>query len=296
MPSSFRFITYSACEYPLLSPMAKDYQAVPLDEEQSRSSSESTVYEKDRLALRLGDDKFGRNPRTRASDFVSKHWAWIAHAVLLTLSMTLFTLSFCNRTARPSDLQVTQQFSSYSPVAPVVKYDTVRFNLTPMVEGPFVGYGPKVDEAWDSIANDMGDQMISEEELDRLGLPRNSLKVTDPKTGKEGYRAAVEVFHQLHCLNLLRQYVYKEYYVNIYSDIQEEEDGLKGHVDHCLEAIRINLMCTGDIGIFTFREYPEYGYEDGDFWPDFSTLHTCRNFDTIHKWAIDNTVSWTHDV
>lgn len=23
-----------------------------------------------------------------------------------------------------------------------------------MVEGPFVGYGPKVDEAWDSIAND----------------------------------------------------------------------------------------------------------------------------------------------
>lgn len=35
-----------------------------------------------------------------------------------------------------------------------MKYDTVRFNLTPMVEGPFVGYGPKVDEAWDSIAND----------------------------------------------------------------------------------------------------------------------------------------------
>lgn len=113
MPSSFRFITYSACEYPLLSPMAKDYQAVPLDEEQSRSSSESTIYEKDRVALRLGDDKFGRNARTRATDFVSKHWAWIAHAVLLTLSMTLFTLSFCNRTARPSDLQVTQQFSSY---------------------------------------------------------------------------------------------------------------------------------------------------------------------------------------
>lgn len=66
--------------------------------------------------------------------------------------------------------------------------------------------------------------------------------------------------------------------------------------DHCLEAIRINLMCTSDIGIFTFREYPEYGYEKDDFWPDFSTLHTCRNFDDVHKWAIDHTVSWTHDV
>lgn len=72
--------------------------------------------------------------------------------------------------------------------------------------------------------------MISEEELIRLGLPKNSLKVKDPATGKEGYRAAVEVFHQLHCLNLLRQAIYKDYYKNIYSDIQEEEHGLKGHV------------------------------------------------------------------
>lgn len=72
--------------------------------------------------------------------------------------------------------------------------------------------------------------MISQEELDRLGLPKNSLKVTDPATGKEGYRAAVEVFHQLHCLNLLRQAIYKDYYKDIYSDIQEEEEGLKGHV------------------------------------------------------------------
>lgn len=72
--------------------------------------------------------------------------------------------------------------------------------------------------------------MISQQELDRLGLPHNSLKVTDPKTGKEGYRAAVEVFHQLHCLNLLRQAIYKDYYKDIYSDIQEEEEGLKGHV------------------------------------------------------------------
>lgn len=80
----------------------------------------------------------------------------------------------------------------------------------------------------------VGDQMISEEELDRLGLPRNSLKVTDPATGKEGYRAAVEVFHQLHCLNLLRQFLHRDYYKNIYSDIQEEEEGLRMHVGKSL--------------------------------------------------------------
>lgn len=157
--------------------------------------------------------------------------------------------------------------------------------------------------------------MISQAELDMLGLSRTSLKVKDPATGNEGYRAAVEVFHQLHCLNLLRQYVYKDYYVNVYSDIdRDDEEGLKDNigewrwhallksilmltcVDHCLEAIRINLMCTADIGIFTFRDFPEYGFEKGDYRPDLSTQHTCRNFDAIHQWAVDHTVSWSHDV
>lgn len=67
-------------------------------------------------------------------------------------------------------------------------------------------------------------------------------------------------------------------------------------VDHCIETLRLNLMCQSDIGIFTFRTYPEYGYESDDYWPDFSTMHTCRNFEDIRKWAIQKTVAWDHDV
>lgn len=72
--------------------------------------------------------------------------------------------------------------------------------------------------------------MISQDELDRLGLSKDSLKYTDPATGKEGYLASVEVFNQLQCLNVLRQYVYKEYYVNVYSAIQDEEESLKAKI------------------------------------------------------------------
>jgi len=158
--------------------------------------------------------------------------------------------------------------------------------------------------------------MISKEELDRLGLPENSLKIKHPHTGKEGYRAALEVFHQLHCLNLIRQAVYKDYYKTQYSDVSEAEskEDLQGHVgrqiepsarpsragltgaDHCIETLRMNLMCQSDIGVFTFRLYPEYGYADDDYWPDFSTLHTCRNFEDIRTWAIEKTIAWDHDV
>jgi hypothetical protein len=61
-------------------------------------------------------------------------------------------------------------------------------------------------------------------------------------------------------------------------------------LDHCIETLRMNLMCQGDIGMFTFKTYPELG--DNDPWPVFSTLHTCRNFDTIRNWARDNAVVW----
>lgn len=72
--------------------------------------------------------------------------------------------------------------------------------------------------------------MINESELKLLGLPPESIKVTSPYTGVEGYRAAIEVFHQLHCLNLLRQYTFKEYYLKFQGDISDDTMDVRGHV------------------------------------------------------------------
>lgn len=72
--------------------------------------------------------------------------------------------------------------------------------------------------------------MISHEEVERLGLSTNSLKITDPKTGRVGYRAAIEVFHQLHCLNLLRQFTWKEHYSHTGGDIDAPVADIRGHV------------------------------------------------------------------
>ena len=57
--------------------------------------------------------------------------------------------------------------------------------------------------------------MITPEELRKIDMPTSSLKVKHPKTGVEGYRVGLEVFHQLHCVNLLRQVTYKDYYMEL---------------------------------------------------------------------------------
>lgn len=174
-----------------------------------------------------------------------------------------------------------------APAQGVASYSTQRYNVTPVLERTkYVGYGQEVDDAWEHVTYDVGDQMITPDELNRLGLDPASLKVVDPKTGNEGYRAGIQVFHKLHCLNLLRQSTYSDYYSHTGGDIQVEHMDLRGHLDHCLEMLRIDLMCQSDIGVYTFKEYEGF---DGH-WPDFSTLHTCRNFDAIRDWAYDNAV------
>lgn len=113
----------------------------------------------------------------------------------------------------------------------MVEYQTVRYDITPETKKTeYVGYGPEVDKAWDHITYDVGDQMISKEALDRLGLDPKSLKITDPKSGKEGYRVGIQVFHQLHCLNLLRQSTYGKYYSHQGGDIEVEPEDLRGHL------------------------------------------------------------------
>jgi hypothetical protein len=44
-----------------------------------------------------------------------------------------------------------------APLFPAVKYELVKFDLTPIPKtrgSPYIGYGPDVDKAWDYIAND----------------------------------------------------------------------------------------------------------------------------------------------
>lgn len=145
--------------------MAKGYHSLPLHE--GSLEGEGEIHN-------ARTTKFSRGLTTITFESIVRNWAWLGHLILLSTSMTLFLVSFCVRSGNRSDLAYTELYSSYcmfylaglrmlfgpkltvmvAPVAPIVRYQTVRYNLTPIVEGPFVGYGPEVDKAWDYIAND----------------------------------------------------------------------------------------------------------------------------------------------
>ena len=57
------------------------------------------------------------------------------------------------------------------------------------------------------------------------------------------------------------------------------------HVDHCIEALRISIICHGDTTpLFTILD-PE---ESLGVAADFSPHRKCRNFGRLHSWMEEN--------
>ena len=80
--------------------------------------------------------------------------------------------------------------------------------------------------------------MIDDNELRKIEKPESVLKVTNPRTGVEGYRIGLEVFHQLHCLNLLRKATQLDHYKPMGGDFAAPPEKLRGHLGESAYAIR----------------------------------------------------------
>lgn len=95
----------------------------------------------------------------------------------------------------------------------------------------------------------------------------------------------LDVFHQLHCLNMMRKLVYPDAYpMDLSSGTTEAADNLF-HMEHCYEQLRQSLQCSSDLATITWQ----WSRKQGRFLGNVHTMHTCKNWDKIHDWAIKNT-------
>ncbi|QDS73728.1 hypothetical protein FKW77_003913 [Venturia effusa] len=95
------------------------------------------------------------------------------------------------------------------------------------------------------------------------------------------YAVELNVFHQLHCLNMLRKRLYS-------TEKYPPDHELMGieHLEHCYDALRQSLMCTADITPLPWKwvEAKKKAMEVAQ------VVHTCKNFDAIKSWAKENRV------
>jgi hypothetical protein len=104
-----------------------------------------------------------------------------------------------------------------------------------------------------------------------------------------GYIAGIEVFHHLHCLNMLRQAIARDLYPpNLLPSMFRNSSPavIEKHVGHCVETLRQALMCTADVTPYlVFEGNVGEGRKDRE---DFEASHKCRNFGGIRGWMLEN--------
>lgn len=149
---------------------------------------------------------------------------------------------------------------------------------------------PEVDAAWDRIQT-RDPVPISRDTILELGKdPDNAAKFPESfGFGPEAYIGKVDVFHQIHCLNTLRMNLrnnFAYYYGDKFPGDMPTDPFYDLHVSHCVNALLENLMCTGNVDMYT------HFWMDAQVhaFPDFNIDHKCRDFDAILAWQEENAV------
>ncbi|KAK8009162.1 Cyclochlorotine biosynthesis protein O [Apiospora marii] len=190
------------------------------------------------------------------------------------------------------------QLSVYSPLLDdpnLIKYEA--FDLPTYFNQPSPYRGPPTPER-EALWEELWHQGTINVPFDKLGALNKTLKGKEykrtPIEAGGGYAAQVEVLHQLHCVGLLRfsawarscnssnahGFVYEalaqQLYLTDFGFYME---------DHCIEVLRLNIMCQGDVTPILIEMDPKAPFGER---ADFTSYHKCRNFWDIHAWVKDH--------
>ncbi|KAI0815993.1 hypothetical protein BC628DRAFT_31511 [Trametes gibbosa] len=88
----------------------------------------------------------------------------------------------------------------------------------------------------------------------------------------------LSLFHQLRCLNIVRDVV-----VQVHQDpISAATRRSSRLVEHCMNYLRQTVVCRGDLRLETVRAYPSTKVTVSD------VTHTCKDWSAVYKAAEDN--------
>ncbi|KAK1751708.1 hypothetical protein QBC47DRAFT_433711 [Echria macrotheca] len=206
----------------------------------------------------------------------------------LVFSIALATVTFFAGRHSVSLKDCGIRLSTWSPALEAIEYQQVMFDARFAAPSIYRGKPtPQLDGAWETmIHRGAGSLRVEKQDLWRLNKTADANRTVTFNDGSGDYPTMLEVFHQLHCLNELRKKTWPDYY----PDVEEELKAVdRAHTDHCIEIIRIALMCFSDVTPVT-ASFVDWNH--GNPVPDFSTLHTCRNFDKIFDFVQENAEEW----
>ncbi|KAK5661913.1 hypothetical protein OQA88_10022 [Cercophora sp. LCS_1] len=213
------------------------------------------------------------------------------------LSLLVVVVAVVGWKNRRTMLECDKMLSPWSSAWDAVEYwegDAINPFTNPSIyRGPPT---PEREKAWDDLWHHKGvpvtrEGIIALNKTDKG--PHVEAYGSDPNNPT--YGSIVEVFHQIHCLNMLRQATWLDRYDP--DDPWYPYDLLypvagRIHLDHCIEALRLSLMCNADITPVLVIHNETIRAKK---MADFSVHKKCRNFDKIRDWVEEHGVRLPKD-
>ncbi|UNI23174.1 hypothetical protein JDV02_009009 [Purpureocillium takamizusanense] len=252
--------------------------------EHDRESEDDERWDED--AKLVSSRQWERRSNTKVSP-TSMYWA--SFSWTLNVVMALISVSFWWRARHetcPYMWDSRNKPGAYSPANDAVEYIPKIFhNRFDGDISPFQGWPTDESDAlWVDLYDKGSSVRIGKESHDQLLNKTTQI----PLAGhEEDYFLGIDVFHQLHCLNVIR----KAFYPRRYNITMVKPDGTIDflewmHVDHCIESLRQSVMCHSDISTVPFR----WSETSQALKPRLDSVHVCRNFTKIREWALERHV------
>lgn len=159
------------------------------------------------------------------------NWRCVFAGVFIGVLFSLFALTTF-AFVQPKN-KCTQKMQTWSPALEIFNdddFEIQRFNGALRVPHEFsAAPSNEIDEKWDKITFSKGGLMrLSKDDVHRINASEYAAEYTEEMGG--GYIGAFEVFHGLHCLNMLRQASYMDHYLPKKKEWRDDPETLRFHL------------------------------------------------------------------
>ncbi|KAJ9349439.1 hypothetical protein DTO282F9_825 [Paecilomyces variotii] len=223
------------------------------------------------------------------------HWLTILNISVWLVTILFIFSPFASRAClrHLSDQEKWKAVSYYAPV-----FD--RFEIPRIVQttnGSLydtyppsilrVPKGPEADAEWFRIGTGVFPLIISSTEIRKLGKdPSVAVKIPpEHGYGDDAYLAQTEVFHLLHCLDMLRKEIsYEHYYFPKFGNNPDAQH--QAHIGHCIDLLAQSIKCSSSVDVILFNWVEGWNQP----FPDFKNRHVCRDFEALLDYVNDHSV------
>ncbi|EED20597.1 conserved hypothetical protein [Talaromyces stipitatus ATCC 10500] len=102
----------------------------------------------------------------------------------------------------------------------------------------------------------------------------------------EGFSAMLKVYHQLGCLDIIRQYTWIQagrYPPDLIPpEMQKSPGELRSNIDRCIDDLRVSLMCAADVTPILITKDRD---SSSEYKAELNSHHKCRNFTKLQDWT-----------